>query len=314
MFSTPILIITYKREKSLQKIFNIVKKLNPKKLYISSNASPKNDLKVFNKVCNVRKIINNLKINGKVYKLYRSKHLEVYDLIPQSISWFFFHEKSGIILEDDCIPSKDFFYFCEKLLNKYSNNKLINSIGGSNFYKRKINKDYYFSKYNHIWGWATWRRSWKNFNLNIKFWKNYKDTNNWKLLNHNYNEQKYWEKKFDKIYKGSIYTWDYSWQACAWYNNQLSIIPSKSLVKNVGFDDDATYTVGRNKNFKVLNANLRIVKYNDDIIQNLKADNYVFKNFFREGKNFEFAFFLLFKDPVLFFLKLKKHFFNFLLK
>ena len=66
MFSTPILIITYKREKSLQKIFNIVKKLNPKKLYISSNASPKNDLKVFNKVCNVRKIINNLKINGKV--------------------------------------------------------------------------------------------------------------------------------------------------------------------------------------------------------------------------------------------------------
>ena len=312
MFDVPILIIAYKRDKSLKKILNIVKKINPSKLYISSNAPPKNNLEVFNKVENVRKIIDNFQIKGKIYKLYRFKHLKVYDSIPQSISWLFFNEKYGIILEDDCVPSIDFFYFCEKLLKKYSNNKLINSIGGSNFYNKKINENYYYSKYNHIWGWATWRRSWKNFDLNIKFWNNYKNTNNWKLLHENYNEQEYWKKKFDNIYRGSIYTWDYSWQACAWYNNQLSIIPNKPLVKNVGFDNDATYTIGRNANYKLLKANLRIIKYNDVIIQNFKADNYVFENFFRGGKTLKFVLLLLFKDPILFFLKLKKRISNFL--
>jgi len=312
MYSVPILIITYKRKKSLEKLLNIVKKINPSKLYISSNAPPKNNLEVFKKVDNVRKIIDNYRIKGRIYKLYRLKHLKVYKSIPNSISWFFFNENKGIILEDDCIPSKDFFYFCEKLLKKYSNNKLINSIGGSNFYKKKINENYYFSKYNHIWGWATWRRSWKNFDLNIRFWKNYKSTNNWRLLHNNHDEKEYWQKKFDSIYKGSIYTWDYSWQACAWYNNQLSIIPNKSLVKNVGFDDEATYTIGRSLNFKVLKTKLRIVKYNNIVIQNVKADNYVFNNFFRGGKTLKFIFLLIFSDPGLFFLKLKKRLSNFL--
>jgi len=314
MFDIPILIITYKREKSLKKILNIVKKIDPIKLYISSNAPPKNNLEISDKVYNVRNIINNFKIKGNIYRLYRSKHLSVYDSIPKSINWFFLKEKYGIILEDDCIPVKDFFYFCETLLKKYLNNKLINSIGGSNFCKKKISEIYYFSKYNHIWGWATWRRSWKNFDLNIKFWKKYKKTNHWKLLHDNDNEKEYWEKKFDKIYGGSIYTWDYSWQACAWYKSQLSIIPNKPLVKNVGFDDEATYTIGRNFNYHAMRTNLIIDKYNDNIIQNLEADNDVFKNFFREGKKFKFAVLLLFTDPVLFFLKLKSYLTKLLLK
>ena len=89
MYSVPILIITYKRKKSLEKILNIVKKINPSKLYISSNAPPKNNLEVFKKVDNVRKIIDNYRIKGEIYKLYRSKHLKVYKSIPKSISWFF---------------------------------------------------------------------------------------------------------------------------------------------------------------------------------------------------------------------------------
>jgi hypothetical protein len=252
------LIIAYSRPAGVTYLINTLNSYGITNIYVSIDG-PKN----------ARDKINQKKINKEIAR-YNQEHIKKINVVRRevnsgaaagvisAIDWFFSHEKAGIILEDDCLPVKDFFNFCEKLLKKYLNNKLINSIGGSNFCKKKISEIYYFSKYNHIWGWATWRRSWKNFDLNIKFWKKYKNTNHWKSLHDNDNEKEYWEKKFDKIYEGSIYTWDYSWQACAWYKSQLSIIPNKPLVKNVGFDDEATYTIGRNFNYNAIRTNLII--------------------------------------------------------
>ena len=48
----------------------------------------------------------------------RTKFINAYDSYDQAIKWFFKNEKEGIILEDDTLPSKSFFIFCEKLLLK----------------------------------------------------------------------------------------------------------------------------------------------------------------------------------------------------
>ena len=78
-----------------------------------------------------------------------------------AINWFFKHEEKGIILEEDCLPNNS-FYFCEKMLLRYESNIRVGCITGVNFQgNRKVSKySNYFSKYNHCWGWATWRESW----------------------------------------------------------------------------------------------------------------------------------------------------------
>ena len=61
------------------------------------------------------------------------------------------------------------FLFCEFFLDKFKNNKKIAGITGNNFQKEKIQETFYYSKFSSIWGWATWRRVWKTYDLKIKF-------------------------------------------------------------------------------------------------------------------------------------------------
>ena len=252
-FDTPVLFLTYKRFNTAKKVFEVIKKIKPKKLYFASNAAQKkdhykDDNKEIEMVEKVRSLLKEINWKCKVVKIFHKKHLPVSLSIPKSISIFFKSEKEGIILEDDCLPSPDFFKFCQIMLKTYKN-KNINAICGSRFVKSKKN-EIYFSKYNHAWGWATWRTSWKKFDPTIKFWKRFKKSKKW-LSQNNLIEKRYWEKIFDLTYKQKINTWDYAWTASAWYHNQLSIIPPINLINNIGFGPDATWTIkSKNSIFK----------------------------------------------------------------
>ena len=202
------------------------------------------------------------------------------------------------------------FFYCEKMLKIYQE-KNINVICGSRFTNPKNGK-YYFSKYNHAWGWATWRSSWKIFESGIKFWPKWKNTNHWKKIHSDNNELNYWTKIFNFTYKKKINTWDYAWTACAWYNNQLSIIPPTNLINNIGFGPDATWTVqskvNKIKKFKKINEKLKIKK----ILQDQKRDKEVFNSHFKGGERLNFVMFfklikLFINDPYTIILKLKRN-------
>lgn len=104
--------------------------------------------------------------------------------------------------------------------------------------KSNINESYFFSKYNHIWGWATWKRAWKHLEIdNLNF------ENDFGLLNfYSQIEREYWYKIFSEYFSGKIDTWDYPWMFSMWKNKGLCIYPTKNMVKNIGFRDDATHT------------------------------------------------------------------------
>jgi hypothetical protein len=309
-FKTPILFLTYKRYKTAIRVFESIRKIKPKKLYFASNA-PRDHKEIF-EVEKVRGIIKKIDWQCELIKIFHTKHMEVKHSIPTSINFFFSKEKYGIILEDDCLPLKSFFLFCEKMLINYENNTSINSICGSRFVKNKGKSETYLSKYNHAWGWATWKSRWKNFDAHIKFWPKYKKTKFFLNYNPDRDEFDYWTKVFNKTYKKKINTWDYAWTACSWYHNQLSVIPPTALVQNIGFGRDATWTVAKDKliiKSREKKLNLSIKKKN--IIRNIANDRYVFQNHFKgEFLSFEkrliHLLVLIFRDPITFFLKLKR--------
>lgn len=311
-FDTPILFLTYKRFNTAKKVFEVIKKIKPRKLYFASNAAKKKDYyKEIEMVERVRSLLNEINWKCKVVKIFHKKHLPVSESIPKSISIFFKSEKEGIIIEDDCLPSKDFFQFCKIMLKTYKN-KNINVICGSRFVRSK-KSEIYFSKYNHAWGWATWRNSWKKFDPSIKFWKKFKNSKKWTSQN-NLIEKKYWEKIFDLTYKKKINTWDYAWTASAWYHNQLSIIPPVNLINNIGFGPDATWTIkSKNSNFKKpKNLKCKFIKKEKKIEQNLNYDQKVFFQHFKgHRQNLLYRtkdrFKLLIDDPKTFYLKVKRN-------
>ena len=96
-----------------------------------------------------------------------------------------------------------------------------------------FSQDYYFSKYAHCWGWATWKRAWRCYDNKMNFWSNLSKSNQWKNLNPNKYEKRYWSKIFDLVSSNKINSWAYVWLASIWNKNGKSIIPNKNLNKNI---------------------------------------------------------------------------------
>ena len=313
MFKTPILLLVYNRSQYLKKLLNILQKIKAQNIYVSFDGPKKDKKDIFK----CKKVIEKIdKINWKcnLKKNYLNKNYGCKVGVSKGLEWFFSKVNYGIIIEDDCIPSIDFFTFCEWSLKKYKNDKRVGGITGNNFLKNKINfkESYYFSKYAHCWGWATWRRTWRNYDKNIKFWNEFKSSTNWKYLFQNDNERKYWEKIFNNVSNNTLDSWAYPWMLCIWKNKQLIITPKKNLVSNIGFSEDATHTVSKfhNFNYKVFRLKKPYV-FTKNIEVDKKADDYVFQNHYK-GQNYLWPnriFYLikyLIVDPTSFYKKLSK--------
>ena len=282
----PILLLVYNRPKHTLALINKLRSIKPKKIYISSDG-PKENQKDFINCKKVKIIISKIDWKCKLKFNYGINNQGCRKSVSNGINWFFDNEKAGIILEDDCVPNLDFFNFCKILLKKYKNQDKISVISGSNFQKKEIDKYYYyFSKYPHCWGWATWKRAWKLYDPKFSFWPKWKQSLDWKLLHKDLIEKKYWEKIFDKVYKNKIDSWAYVWTACVWKNKGLTATPNLNLIDNIGFDENATHTFAlkkfeykksRYKNFK---NNIKILHPKSIGINN-EADNYVFLNHFK---------------------------------
>ena len=242
-FQTPILLIVFNRPEKTQKLFEIIKKIKPKYFYVSGDGPRQNNNNDIILCNQVRDIFKKIDWNCKFKHQFKNKNLSLKKNVIESINWFFNDVSKGIILEDDCIPSKNFFSFCEILLNKYESNTKIMQINGSNGglnYENVNQSSYFFSKINSTWGWATWRRAWECFDNNFE---NY-EKNFMKKKIFDYYEDKeianWMMKYFDKSYHNIDNIWSTNWAYTILKNDGLCISPLENLVENIGFDKTAT--------------------------------------------------------------------------
>ncbi len=313
MFNTPILLIAWNRPEKVSKVINAIKKITPNKIYIACDGPiPNNELNQL-KVNETRSTINK-EINWKckLKKYYRKKNYGCKIAVSDAITWFFKNETSGIILEDDCVPHIDFFYFCEEMLEKYKNDERVWCISAHNIFRgsNKIKFSYYFSKYFRCWGWATWSRCWKRYDRDIKDWPNLKKQ---KILENIFDTKKeinFWEKTFDGLfYKSFPNTWDYQWTYACLLNSGLTIIPRINLISNIGFDKEATHTfIGEsgtnNKELNFKKSGIFPLLHPDKIYRNKKADKIVEALCYSGYPIFSFSYMKFFIKKIYFKIKL----------
>ena len=169
------------------------------------------------------------------------------------------------------------------------------TITGNNFQDGKWRGDasYYFSKYIHCWGWATWRRSWHKYDGNIKFWPKWSNSKDWVNFISNKIERRYWQNIFKRVHLEQVDSWAYPWTASIWYNKGLTITPNVNLVSNIGFGESATHTKSKkDKSFKMSVNNLGTLIYSNKVERNIEADNWTFNHHYG-GKNLNFPFSLI---------------------
>lgn len=283
----PILFITFNKIEETIKVFRSIKNEKPKKLYISSDGprqSHPDDIIKINWIRNY--LLSNINWPCEIKTLFFDKNLGCKYAVSSAISWFFLNEEMGIILEDDCLVTSDFFSYCSTLLDKYSNDEKIFQINGTCFLnQRNIDESYFFSKYSHIWGWATWRRAWQHYEIN-----NYNYESDFlKIDFYSELEKQYWHQTFKQYFDNKIDTWDYPWTFTIFKNDGLCIYPNKNMVENIGFGPNATHTKDKNSplsNMKI--ENLGKIIHPKSITMNKQLDFAAFiAAYYKDKINYE---------------------------
>ena len=245
---TSILFMIFNRPDKAAEVFEQIRRVKPKKLFIAADGPRKEKIGERELCIKTRHIVNRVDWDCEIKTLFREENLGCGKAVSGAINWFFENVDEGIILEDDCLPDPSFFRFCEELLEKYRYDENKFMISGCNLLPEELRpkESYYFSKIAHIWGWATWKRSWQKYDFQMRdfhiFLKNKTIEKIWK----NKKTQDYWLEKFYETHSGKLDTWDYQWIYSIWKNTAVSIAPRVNLISNIGFNSMGTHTSNKN--------------------------------------------------------------------
>ena len=112
-----------------------------------------------------------------------------------------------------------------------------------NLEKKWGTASYYFSNRTHVWGWASWKRVWDDYDVNLV---NFNVADVKEQMKNIYEDDliaEAWANIFRNVKAGKINSWAYPLDFSNFFNNGLVIIPNENLISNIGFGAGATHTV-----------------------------------------------------------------------
>jgi hypothetical protein len=241
----PVLLTAFNRPSEIAQVLDRLRLVKPRRIFLSADGPRSGHPGDARKCQEVRALMaQNIDWNADVSTDFSPENLGLRCRMGSAISWALEHVDRVIILEDDCIPETTFFRFCTELLDRYADEDRVGAITGDNFQPPgfECGASYYFSRYPHCWGWATWRRAWKLNDDNMSDWPEVRESGWLEGLFPRPLEALYWRDIFEKTYSGKINTWDYQWTYSCWRHGMLTATPSKNLVTNIGTGLAATNT------------------------------------------------------------------------
>jgi hypothetical protein len=280
---TAVALIVYNRPDLTTKSFAAIREVKPSKLFVIADGPKKQTATDEYHCMAARNVVAAVDWTCDVHRDYADSNLGLKRRVVSGLSQVFSAVDAAIIVEDDCILHRDFFFFAEELIQVYESAEQVWSITADNFQsgKRFGAYSYYFSKYSHCWGWATWRRAWQDFDPDITFWPRFKSSDAWLKLHPDQKEQRYWEQVFDLCYQGQVDSWAYPWMLNMWYQGGLTATPQLNFADNIGFGSVATHTRSGLSPSVMSKTPLRQILHPPSVQHSPRADTRVFGRIFQ---------------------------------
>jgi len=246
---TPVALIVFNRPDTTRRVFAAIAAVRPTCLLLIADG-PRGDRPGEVELCEeVRRIVTAVDWQCEVKTNFAAKNMGCRSRVVSGLNWVFSRVEEAIILEDDCLPDASFFPFCSEMLERYRHECRIGMVAGFNSLEEGLWFDYsyFFTPAVPIWGWATWRRSWQQYDEHFQNWPELKQRGALNALLPDKKMAIYYTKVFDIMCSGTgPDTWDFQWTYTCWMRNWLNILPAKNLIENIGFGIDATHTKSAN--------------------------------------------------------------------
>lgn len=239
----PVLLITFNRPDYTKKMLQALKKAGVSRLFVFKDGPrPFNNEDYLASKEIERLISNDIDWPCDITSNYMTNNLGCGFGPYSAISWAFQFVDELCILEDDCIPSPSFFRFCRKMLDRYRDDDRVRLISGRQHLENNaelLSKDYIFTQYAITWGWATWKRSWINFDLQLRGIEGFFSKGGFTYEFSSVKESRFFNKRYLEC-KTDIsllfHIWDYHYGLFNRRTGALGIAPSKNLIEYIGVD------------------------------------------------------------------------------
>jgi hypothetical protein len=279
---TPVAFFVFNRPEPTRRVFSEIAKARPRTLLIVADGPRERRDGEAERCAEVRRIVEAVDWECTVLRNYAPANLGCRRRVSSGLDWVFAQCEEAIILEDDCLPDASFFPFCEELLGRYRHDERVMMISGDNFQEGRATSvfSYYFSGYAHVWGWASWRRAWNLYDVDMALWPVVRD-GLFRDLGDGVSEA-YWREVFDRTASGEIDTWDYQWLFACAAQNGLTILPEANLISNIGFGAGATHTHQPNRLAGLATSPMSFpLRHPPYVIRDRHADRFTFERVFQ---------------------------------
>ena len=296
MLRTPVAFLIFNRPEVTRRVFAEIAKVRPARLFVIADGPRANRPGEAAQCAATQRVIEQIDWPCEVETNFAPQNLGCKRRVSSGIDWVFSRTNEAIFLEDDCVPDVTFFRFCEEMLDRYRDDTRVMHIGGANFQRNAIRPtaSYYFSRHVHVWGWASWRRAWRHYDVGISQWPELRDAGRVSDAFPDPNERRAATRLLDNVFAGITDTWDAQWTLACRLQHGLTILPAHNLVCNIGFGREATHTSDPGHPV----ANLRAIPLNfplvhpTDMLPDSKADSRTVEAFrsstYRRARSFIF--------------------------
>jgi len=286
--NAPILLIVFNRPETTQLVFESIRKVKPEKLYIAADAPRSENIEDSKNSNRVKEIVSGVDWDCEVHYRFADVNQGCGPGPCNAISWAFENEDRLIILEDDCVPATPFFNYCSELLERYKNDTRIWLISGDQYNEEAVSTphSYFFSRYGHSWGWATWKRCWAEMDMTMAKYPLIIEQDLYKAAYRTNKEAVYFQKKIGSIFHDEAlksHIWDYQFGFAIISNGGLCIVPKKNLISNIGYQ--GTHSELKNEfHDRPIDENYKIISHPDFVLCDVNYDAYHFKNHWNKKK------------------------------
>jgi hypothetical protein len=239
-----VLVVAYLRPDNLRRILEISQSAGVTKFFISvdfpRNASM-DDLKLNAKVLSISR--NFKSVSGcEVHIFERKENVGCSAAVLSSCDWFFEHINYGIILEDDCLPTVDFFAYCSDAFPLIEDNQDVWLACGTQFAPPLSSDSWVLSRYALTWGWATTKNKWNQISSSLN--EPFTGLKASMERDISISESVYWNAGALRAIRGISDAWDTPLVQKMLLKSKLAVLPRVALVSNIGNDSQATHTHG----------------------------------------------------------------------
>lgn len=238
-----VVFIIFRRPDLTSQVFKKIAQARPGKLFVISDGPHSDRPGEDQKVMATRAVVEKIDWPCQVFRNYSETNMGCKNRVISGLDWVFSQVEDAIIIEDDCEPSPEFFAFCTTLLPMYRDEPRVMAINGSSFVPARLTgpHSYFFSRYPQIWGWATWKRAWDNYDPELRDWPEKKAAGWLEEKGFFPREVEFWDNMFHITHTGELNSWDFAWTYTCWRENGLSIAPAVNMITNIGCRSDGTH-------------------------------------------------------------------------